>query len=227
MARAKRSRGKCNYCLRELTKTGMAKHLQSCKKLQKEIAIANQGSGLEQELFHLELYDSYGKDFWLQIEINSSTTFADLDYYLREIWLECCGHLSRFSIGGWLGEEIPKDSFIADVVAPGVELTHIYDFGSSSETTIKYIGQRKAKALSQNPIVLMARNNLPERYCEVCGEPATHICLECFYESDASGFLCDRHTKSHPHDEYGGPLALINSPRMGICGYDGPAEPPY
>ena len=46
-------------------------------------------------------------------------------------------------------------------------------------------------------------------------------------EQDEWGTLCDEHAKSHPHDEYGEPVALVNSPRMGLCGYDGPAEPPY
>ena len=26
---------------------------------------------------------------------------------------------------------------------------------------------------------------------------------------------------------YGDPISLVNSPRLGMCGYDGPAEPPY
>jgi hypothetical protein len=49
------------------------------------------------------------------------------------------------------------------------------------------------------------------------------------YEADENGvwFLCDEHVKNHPHDEYGDPLPLVNSPRLGMCGYDGPAEPPY
>jgi hypothetical protein len=39
--------------------------------------------------------------------------------------------------------------------------------------------------------------------------------------------LCDEHAEDHPHDNYGEPIPLCNSPRMGQCGYDGPAEPPY
>ncbi|CAN1210013.1 hypothetical protein TUMEXPCC7403_07445 [Tumidithrix helvetica PCC 7403] len=51
-------------------------------------------------------------------------------------------------------------------------------------------------------------------------------CIECQLEEDTSGLLCDRHTKNHPHDNYGEPLPLVNSPRMGMCGYDGSANPP-
>jgi hypothetical protein len=75
----------------------------------------------------------------------------------------------------------------------------------------------------------MARNIQPEMTCEECGRPAGWLCIECLYESDGSGtgFLCDEHVKGHPHEEYGDPLALVNSPRLGKCGYEGPAEPPY
>jgi hypothetical protein len=39
--------------------------------------------------------------------------------------------------------------------------------------------------------------------------------------------FCEQHAEEHAHDEYGQPLELVNSPRLGMCGYDGPAEPPY
>jgi hypothetical protein len=51
--------------------------------------------------------------------------------------------------------------------------------------------------------------------------------MECGYEDRRPGTLCDAHAKVHPHEEYGDPLALVNSPRVGMCGYDGPADPPY
>lgn len=47
------------------------------------------------------------------------------------------------------------------------------------------------------------------------------------YEHELSGFLCDHHAQDHPHDNYGDPMPLVNSPRVGMCGYEGPAEPPY
>ena len=29
----------------------------------------------------------------------ADATLADLDRFLRDIWLECCGHMSQFTIG--------------------------------------------------------------------------------------------------------------------------------
>jgi hypothetical protein len=46
-------------------------------------------------------------------------------------------------------------------------------------------------------------------------------------EDDAPGLLCAQHAATHPHENYGEPVELVNSPHMGMCGYDGPAEPPY
>jgi hypothetical protein len=227
MPRRKQSRGKCAYCGREMTRSGMARHLEACPERKEAIAVADQGKGRAQTLFHLQVQDAWGGDFWLHLEMNGQATLGDLDHYLRAIWLECCGHLSRFSVGGWAGDEIPMRTRIERVFQPGVELTHIYDFGTSSETLVKAVAARKGKPLTRHPIALMARNDQPEASCKVCGQPATVLCMECVYELDEPGFLCDRHAEEHPHEDYGEPVPLVNSPRVGMCGYTGPADPPY
>lgn len=100
--------------------------------------------------------------------MRSSSTLEDLDYYLRRIWLECCGHMSQFSVGGWRGEEIPKNRRIGEAFQHEVELTHIYDFGTSSETLIKAVGTREGKPTAPRPIALMVRNLMPEAKCIEC-----------------------------------------------------------
>ena len=152
-------------------------------------------------LYHLQVRDAYLPDFWLHLEMIGSATLADLDRYLRAIWLECCGHLSRFSIGGWSGSEIPKKTRVKRAFEPEAELTHIYDFGTSSETLVKVVGVRKGKPLTHHPIVLMARNNQPEAYCMECKQPASWLCIECLYELDEPGTLCDEHVEDHPNEE--------------------------
>ncbi|HEY84012.1 MAG TPA: plasmid pRiA4b ORF-3 family protein [Chloroflexi bacterium] len=227
MARRKQSRGKCAFCGREMTKGGLSKHLSSCSQRQETIDAANAKRGAAKQLYHLQVQDAWSPDFWLHLEMNGDATLQDLDYYLRAIWLECCGHLSRFSFGGWGGGEIAKETRIDRIFEPGVELTHIYDFGTSSETLIKAVRAREGKPLTAHPIMLMARNNTPEVVCVECGKPAAYLCMECLYEYDEPGWLCAEHAETHPHDNYGDPVPLVNSPRLGMCGYDGPAEPPY
>src|SRR5687767_7756630 len=132
MPQHKRSRGKCIFCGREMSKSGLSKHLAICPERQKAINSTADNPNTVQTLYHLQVQDAYAKDFWLHLEMNGTATLNDLDRYLRAIWLECCGHLSRFSIGGWQGGEIGKRRKAEQVFSPGVELTHIYDFGTSS-----------------------------------------------------------------------------------------------
>ena len=226
MAR-KQSRGQCTFCGYETTKAGMTKHLASCAQRQAQVASAAQNGRAPEPLYHLRMYDAYATEFWLDAEVLGSSKLKDIDSYLRAIWLECCGHLSQFSIGGWSGDEIAKSRRVEAVFQPGVELTHIYDFGTSSETKIKFISQRQGVPLTKHPIVLMARNRMPEATCIECDKPATHLCMECMIELDVAGMLCDEHTATHPHEDYGTPIELVNSPRLGMCGYEGPADPPY
>jgi hypothetical protein len=210
-----------------MTRVGLARHLAACTKRQEAIQAADQKRGKEQALYHLQVQDAWDSDYWLHLEMKGSATLEDLDDYLRAIWLECCGHLSRFSVGGWRGDDIPMKVRAEWVFEPGVELTCIYDFGTSSELLIKMAGVREGKPLTAHPITLMARNDPPEVLCVECDQSASWLCLECLYELEEPGTLCDQHAESHAHHDYGPPVPLVNSPRVGMCGYVGPAEPPY
>lgn len=227
MPRQKQSKGHCAFCNRELTKAGLSKHLASCPARQQAIESVEHRVKTE-TIYHVQAQDAWQSQFWLHLEINGSAQLLDLDEYLRAIWLECCGHLSEFFIGKAYEGELSQSQKVDKVLRPGMTLTHIYDFGTSSETLIKVVGVRKGKPLSQHPVFLMARNNPPEYPCMQCVQTASYLCMECVYELDETGTLCDQHIKTHPHqDNYGDPIPLVNSPRLGMCGYDGPAEPPY
>lgn len=36
----------------------------------------------------------YSKKYWLIIEVSENVTLKELDNFIRDIWVECCGHLS-------------------------------------------------------------------------------------------------------------------------------------
>ncbi len=227
MPRRPQTKGQCAYCGLETTKSGMSKHLSACARRLAVIEQADGQKGAGETLFHLRVQDAGSGDFWLDLEMRGGAKLADLDHYLRAIWLECCGHLSQFSMGKRWGEEISQDLKAKAIFAPGVELTHIYDFGTTSQTQINVVGTREGKPTTKHPIALMARNRMPEAQCIECGQPAAWLCMECLIEEDEWGTLCDQHAQRHPHDDYGEPIPLVNSPRLGMCGYDGPAKPPY
>jgi hypothetical protein len=227
MPRRPENPGTCAYCSEIITKRGVAKHLDKCPRRQEVLHSAEASNRREETLWHLRVQDAYDKDFWIDLEMVGSAALDKLDEYLRAIWLECCGHLSKFTIGGWGGIEIGKARKANAIFEPGLVLRHLYDFGTTSETDIKVVGFREGKATTNYPIVLLARNRMPEMVCQECSQPAQWLCIECVYEEDQSGYLCDEHLEEHPHENYSEPMPLVNSPRTGMCGYDGPAEPPY
>jgi hypothetical protein len=227
MSQSSQTTGACVFCGRKLTRSGMGRHLKACPERKAAIAAADQGSGVAQPVYHLQVQDAWGAGYWLHLEMSGNARLDELDHYLRAIWLECCGHLSEFRVGGWGSQTMGMTRRAASVFLPGQELMHIYDFGTSSETGIRTLDVRRAKPLTSHPIFLMARNDPPKLMCSECEQPAEWLCLECVNEHGKSGALCAEHARTHPHEDYGSPVPMVNSPRTGMCGYDGPATPPY
>ena len=210
----------------------MTRHLVSCARRKEAIATANSGKGTKakgkaQTIYHLRVQNAYDSSFWLNIEMAGSRTLGDLDHYLRGIWLECCGHMSDFYLGGAFSHEIAMTKSIRATFGSAAEITHVYDFGTSSKTLVKVVDTREGKPITKHPVALLCRNHSPEIECIECDKSATDFCIECMYEDGTFGALCAEHAEDHPHDDYGEPVPLLNSPRVGMCGYSGPAEPPY
>ena len=227
MSRTPQTKGPCVYCGKLMTSGGMAKHLGTCPQRLVQLDTSDGKAGTVQRLYHLLVRDRYSKQFWLHLEMNGSAKLKDLDVYLRAIWLECCGHMSKFTAKGWGTADIPSSWTAQRAFDVHPELIHLYDFGTTSETVIRVVGSREGKPLTRHPIVLMARNDMPEATCMECDARATHFCQECTIERDETGLLCAKCVEDHPCHNYGEPIPLVNSPRLGMCGYDGPATPPY
>ena len=241
MSRTNLSKGACGYCRREMTCSGLGRHLRSCPERRKSIERANGRSGSNELLHHLQVRDGYGLGYWLHLEMDGSATLFDLDHYLRHIWLECCGHMSAFKIEGVQYLDTLGDSFgfeesesldaqAHQLFTPGLNFAYEYDFGTTTELSIRVLDQRGGKPSTTHGLALMARNAPVQVPCEQCGKSAQLICLDCCYDSvgHGAGYVCRDHAGSHAtHDDYGGMMGIFNSPRSGVCGYDGPAEPPY
>ncbi len=236
MTRSTQSRGDCVYCGREMTRGGLARHLQTCAKRQEAQVEADKTRRRKQALYHLQVQNAYDGYYWLHLEMRGEATLQDLDEYLRAIWLECCGHLSAFTIGdvrytqvfddgmAW-GEEREMDAKVDTLFTPGLEIPYEYDFGTTTELVIKVVDQREGRPTTTHPIVLMARNKFEPPSCIACGKPATQLCSECMYREDGHCEFCDDDAIEHEHCEM--MMPIVNSPRVGQCGYVGPGEPPY
>jgi len=221
------SKGTCSYCGGSYAKSAISRHLKACQTRKEENdAPAGKGSGRgrARTIFHMKVEAQYLPMYWLHIEIPAKATLEDLDHFLRAVWVECCGHLSSFDIAGetFISEVMePGDRSLNvaldKVMAPGMAFEYIYDFGTSTELLITVVSARVGH-MTGNKVKIMARNDPPDLRCDVCGKPATGICCVCSGES--TGRVCDECGKTHECGE-DMLLPVVNSPRMGMCGYTG------
>src|SRR5437773_2451376 len=95
------SKGTCTFCHRELSKASMTRHLESCERRAAIQAEARSHQKAQKtRTFHLVVEGYRLPMYWMHLEVAAGTTLATLDHFLRDTWLECCGHLSAFTIGG-------------------------------------------------------------------------------------------------------------------------------
>lgn len=188
MARTPPTQGVCTYCGQTFAKAGITRHLSGCAERRKTLEQKDSAAGKKETLFHLVIGDRWRSDYWLHLEMRGTARLEDLDDYLRAIWLECCGHMSGFSTGRF-GDELPMSARADKIFAATESLVHYYDYGTTSETTVKVAGKRTGKPTTEHPIALMARNLAPPAVCIACGKPASHLCQECVYEDESEGTL--------------------------------------
>lgn len=239
MARKSVPAGTCAFCGREVAAAGVAKHLASCPARQTAIDKAEASKRKPQPLYHFIVRDAVDGTYWLHLEASAATTLQEIDIYLRAIWVDCCGHMSHFVFGTTRYQELIDGFFalgdqknittkIGEVFRPGLKGKYEYDFGTPTELRLEVAAVREGKPLTTKPVALLARNLMPAYLCADCGAPATHLCMQCYFEIGEPGcYLCAEHAKAHACTLYGGPKRRFNSPRTGRCKYNGPAKPPY
>lgn len=219
------SAGTCELCGATVTKRSMEKHLLTCipQHEAKEAGAAKKPAENIQ-LFHI-LVEGY-RPYFLHIEARADTTLKTLDAFLRDIWLECCGHMSAFQIGGrnymyhvFEPGDRNMNAKLDTVLKPGVVMEHEYDFGSTTELRLTVLGERTGPAPNK-AVHLLARNNPPETICHECGQPATQICTQCMWDEAVEASFCEQCAAKHGCDEEMF-LPVVNSPRVGVCGYEG------
>ena len=210
--------GQCNLCKKTVSGTAMSRHLESCEERKK----ANENEIKQNRIFLLRASAGH---FFVYFEIDESLTLKNIDNFLRHLWLECCGHLSAFTIRGISYSSHPQSEYedrsmnipVKHILKSGLEFKHEYDFGTTTELNMKCISERQGE--HRKEIDILSRNNMPEFNCDKCGKPAKEICQECI-EMGEEGLFCESCAKEHEHDEEMF-LPVVNSPRMGMCGYTG------
>ncbi|MGK0363956.1 MAG: hypothetical protein ACI85O_001010 [Saprospiraceae bacterium] len=217
------SEGVCFYCKETKTGAGIGRHLSShLKKIEKE-------SVTKKTAYHLKI--SCSSLYFLHILIHENSNLEDLDAYLRAIWLECCGHMSSFEIkgkrsgGGWFDDDmefgIKKHVAVKKTFVKGLKLTYEYDFGSTTQLDIQVANAYNID-ITKEGIILLSRNEPLKYLCSKCGEkPAEVLCSVC-WENNTFCKSCKKiHAKECEDFADYSEMDLVNSPRAGVCGYDG------
>ena len=218
------SPGKCRICGDTYGRSGMTRHLISCVEKNRAAEDREVVS-----LCHL-VAQSPQPVFWLHFEVPYESPLDVVDKFLRRIWLECCGHMSAFTIGDrrysphpmtdliGVPPEKSTDVAICNVLSKKDKFQYEYDYGSTTHVDLRVVDVREGPRPERNVRVL-ARNEMPDFECAACGQPATQICPVCWEDS----MFCDECAPEHPcYDDYDGLMPLVNSPRTGVCGYTGP-----
>jgi hypothetical protein len=204
--------GVCHSCGARKGKTAMLAHLQDCMPAQ----VGAGSSSVPEPLLLLRAEVRGLRTFWLDMAVKREGKLKDVDRFLRRIWLECCGHLSEFTTG--THRKVSMNAKVSEALGLGDRLGYVYDFGSSTELVVRLLGS--VNASSKGAVRVAARNEPPTWPCHACGNVATAVCPQCLFEG--TGFCCAAHVSDH---ECGEEILLpvVNSPRMGICGYTGEA----
>ena len=215
----------------------MGRHLRACRRR----ALAREGGGTDPGeraggSLHIGVQDRYDPRYWMHLEVPREFELIRLDGFLRTLWLECCGHLSAFYISGEMYQVEDKEWFndfggppvedmsfaTGQVLSEGQTFTYDYDFGTTTELSLRVISELAPQL--RDGIQLLAINDPPRLTCRECRKAkADVICVECgfhdFGDQDPP-YLCADCKVEHPCDDtmY---LPVVNSPRVGMCGYVG------
>jgi hypothetical protein len=112
----------------------------------------------------------------------------------------------------------------------GTKFSYTYDFGSSTDLSLKVIAEREGTMTNVNEddddtVQIMSRNEEPDIPCRNCGKPATRVVPG--YYPLSLGALCDTCKLKGDEKKYISEeelLPIVNSPRVGVCGYSGGAD---
>ncbi|MBF0647958.1 hypothetical protein IR083_03910 [Dysgonomonas sp. GY75] len=212
-----KSEGKCLFCSKTFSKAGINRHL----KTHLDGKILENAKG-DSYLVKIETDPYYGSSpYSLSLWIDGETTMKNIDKFLREIWLECCGHLSAFNFASTRGR-VSMSKKASEVFEKSLKLEYEYDFGSSTNLLLTVMEKYPVKA--DKKIVLLSRNEPLKWLCETCKKAqAIYICTVHGWDEDS--MFCDKCAKKHAKqcddfEDYAA-LPVVNSPRMGVCGYEG------
>ena len=206
-------KGICTYCKDEIPKNSRSimNHLSKCE-------VKNESKNKKYSKSMILLIEGkYSPEYWLVIKAKPDITMKRIDKFIKDIWIECCGHLSSFSDGH---SDIGMNRKLDQVFEKGYKIDYIYDYGTSTEISLSLL--EEIEDFNDKGIQVLLRNKEIDYKCSYCNKKAEAICPFCADEDE--GLLCSACIKNHKCIQDEGEdvlLPLVNSPRAGVCGYTG------
>lgn len=203
------SEGKCLFCNKLFPQKQIGKHLAT------HLAIIEKEDSTKTSETYCHIMVEWDVMF-LYLLVKGRVTMEKIDTFLQDIWLDCCGHMSNF---GQKNLRIPMSQKVMDIFETKVKIHHIYDYGDTTRVFLK--GIKNYQLNFKENIILLSRNEPLKWICAKCGkQPAVNICIECNWD-----FYCESCSTQHENEceafiDYA-QMPVVNSPRMGVCGYTG------
>jgi hypothetical protein len=172
----------------------MTQHLTSC--------LGDLPTGNGSSLVHLRIDATHRPDYWLHLAVEETTSLDALDEFLRDLWLECCGHMSAFTFDDveytkpYTEDEAvatvgvdrrPMDEPLSRVVKTTATdqdrnqvFKHEYDLGTTTELTVQVVNTVDKNLLGAD--ILDVVGNVPQRdgiYVLARNESPEIKCGEC------------------------------------------------
>jgi len=217
MAKQAAAPGTCTICNSKLTKRTAAGHL-----------LKEHANKDGRERFIILVDTPYSSPYWMVLLADPEAELSELDESLRDIWVECCSHLSAFTIMGveYMGSpdsegiDLENDSLsmgveMQEVLSPGMTFRYEYDFGTTTELRLKVVDSILWDD-EDDDVLMVVMNDKPEFICSECGKPAVNH----YVEWEEEKVLCDECSEGEMLEECY-LLPICNSPRTGLCGFEG------
>ncbi len=153
-AEADNSQGQCHLCRAVVRAAAAGAHVQNCitDAVGRNFIDNNTHGRFDRNETILLEVRSEELRHWMILAVRPTASLRQLDRFLRDHWLECCGHLSHFDLGGVRYSNCvpgPGDSdlFDADLAEPderhmvypvaettvaGQEFRHEFDYGDTT-----------------------------------------------------------------------------------------------
>ena len=209
-------KAKCYYCNKELTERTIKRHMKNCSEMKKIIEEQNVTDKKQRNQFIIAIKSKYeGNDYCIYLSIDGTLGLVHIDQFIRDIWVECCGHLSGFRIRGKFYQDHSMNTRLNDILDIDEKFEYEYDFGSTTYLNLEVVDIIQVSS-SFSQIEIIARNHDIKHECETCGKEAK------FFNYENDKWECENCIDEN--NDMISEIEYCNSPRDGVCGYEGHKE---